>query len=418
MNRVKTSMVWVMVTVAVLSAETQEPAVAGAAAVAQDGGWELRVTPYVWAPSLSGDVGLKGASADVDLPISDLLQDLEMAGMLGMEVRKDRLGLLADGVYYRFTTEADTPGNFLKTIDTTIKFGMLDLAVAYRVVDVDRGWLDLLAGGRYMTVEVNLDLIPNYAAADSISGSVMDRTVESLQEQMELKADEIADKLADITEGLGQAAHDKISEALKDRAEQRADEIMGKIESIPPRQLESLKEALQEKLDSITDEQREALAEAVKEALDNRADEISGNVEAIREEIRNVAETLKLGASEEVKKKLEAAEKDLAAAIKKAMQAADRADPEGDRQWVDPYVGVRGRLNLTDAVYAAGRADIGGFGVGSDVAWQLFGGVGVQMTERVDLEAGWRHLAFDYDKDDVRLDLALSGFVASVTIAF
>jgi opacity protein-like surface antigen len=56
-------------------------------------------------------------------------------------------------------------------------------------------------------------------------------------------------------------------------------------------------------------------------------------------------------------------------------------------------------------------ADIGGFGVGSDLTWQLFGGVGYQCTRNVEVEAGWRYLAIDYDDDGMVFDATVSGLI-------
>src|SRR6185295_5140285 len=43
----------------------------------------------------------------------------------------------------------------------------------------------------------------------------------------------------------------------------------------------------------------------------------------------------------------------------------------GDKIWVDPMVGVVGRLNLDDEFALQIEADIGGFGLASDSDWQV-----------------------------------------------
>jgi hypothetical protein len=35
-------------------------------------GWEFRVTPYAWAPSVNGDVTVRGQTADIDMSFWDL----------------------------------------------------------------------------------------------------------------------------------------------------------------------------------------------------------------------------------------------------------------------------------------------------------------------------------------------------------
>ena len=35
-------------------------------------GWEFRVTPYAWAPSVNGDVTVRGQTVDIDMSFWDL----------------------------------------------------------------------------------------------------------------------------------------------------------------------------------------------------------------------------------------------------------------------------------------------------------------------------------------------------------
>jgi hypothetical protein len=66
-------------------------------------------------------------------------------------------------------------------------------------------------------------------------------------------------------------------------------------------------------------------------------------------------------------------------------------------RWVDPYIGIGGRYNLTKAFYLTGKADVGGFEVGSDVTVQAYGALGCQVTRSIYSELGYRYLYVDYD---------------------
>src|SRR5262245_66000517 len=35
-------------------------------------GWQFRLTPYAWAPSVNGDVTVRGQTVDVDMPFWDI----------------------------------------------------------------------------------------------------------------------------------------------------------------------------------------------------------------------------------------------------------------------------------------------------------------------------------------------------------
>ena len=68
--------------------------------------------------------------------------------------------------------------------------------------------------------------------------------------------------------------------------------------------------------------------------------------------------------------------------------------------WLDPIVGLDYRTALSDKWVFYGRADIGGFGVGSELTWQLGAYFGYKPSANWNLFGGYRHLAFDYESDD------------------
>ena len=67
--------------------------------------------------------------------------------------------------------------------------------------------------------------------------------------------------------------------------------------------------------------------------------------------------------------------------------------------WADPYIGVGGRYNLSKAFYLTGKADVGGFDVGSIITAQGYGGLGCDITRNIYAELGFRFLYYDYDSD-------------------
>lgn len=84
----------------------------------------------------------------------------------------------------------------------------------------------------------------------------------------------------------------------------------------------------------------------------------------------------------------------------------------GSDAWFDPIVGLDYRRTLSDNWQFYGRGDIGGFGVGSDLTWQLAGYFGYKPSENWNLFAGYRHIDFDYKSDNEKkffYDIAISG---------
>jgi hypothetical protein len=90
----------------------------------------------------------------------------------------------------------------------------------------------------------------------------------------------------------------------------------------------------------------------------------------------------------------------------------------GSEDWWDPFVGFNVRAPLGAKWSFRGRADIGGFGVGSDLTWQLEALFEWQMSERSSLVLGYRAIDIDYDKDGFVYDVLTQGPQAGVAFRF
>ena len=91
---------------------------------------------------------------------------------------------------------------------------------------------------------------------------------------------------------------------------------------------------------------------------------------------------------------------------------------DGSETWVDPYVGVLGRTRISESISLVGKGDIGGFGVGSDLTWQLYGGVEFQISRSCYLGVGYHYLSVDYSSGGFTYDLATSGPQIEMGFAF
>lgn len=90
----------------------------------------------------------------------------------------------------------------------------------------------------------------------------------------------------------------------------------------------------------------------------------------------------------------------------------------GAKSWVDPYVGVRAQRPIAERWTLVGYADVGGFGVGSELAWQATAEVNYEFSTAIAGKFGYRYLTVDYDKDGFRYDMANSGLYLGVGIRF
>lgn len=77
-------------------------------------------------------------------------------------------------------------------------------------------------------------------------------------------------------------------------------------------------------------------------------------------------------------------------------ETARNISQSGSKEWIDPFVGLRTRIQLTKDLMLVLRGDIGGFDVGSRFTWNVSGYLGYSVSEMVSLWAGYRALGVDY----------------------
>lgn len=153
-------------------------ALAPGAASAQESaaGWQFSVMPYVWLPGLKADVKYGppsggSASANVSADESDLLSSLEMAFMIAGEARKGRWLVATDYMYLDLGKQDSkvksidfNPGNGPVNVSTSQIGGSAEssftgsiwsLVGGYSAISTPAASLDLIAGFRYMDLEVS-----------------------------------------------------------------------------------------------------------------------------------------------------------------------------------------------------------------------------------------------------------------------
>ena len=86
--------------------------------------------------------------------------------------------------------------------------------------------------------------------------------------------------------------------------------------------------------------------------------------------------------------------------------------------WADPVVGMRAFVRLTDQFSLQAQADVGGFGVGSDLTWQALATFNYAFTDHMSASVGYKILHVDYDSGGHVFDTTLSGPVLGFTYRF
>ena len=92
------------------------------------------------------------------------------------------------------------------------------------------------------------------------------------------------------------------------------------------------------------------------------------------------------------------------------------------KTWFDPLIGVRLTVPNTGKWLAAFRGDIGGFGIGSDLSWQLAPMVGYRFSRVISSQLSYRVLFVDYqdgtDREEFRYQVTTFGPQLGLSFAF
>jgi len=84
--------------------------------------------------------------------------------------------------------------------------------------------------------------------------------------------------------------------------------------------------------------------------------------------------------------------------------------------WVDPIVGARMRIGLTQRLSLIGYGDVGG--LTEHHSWQVLGTLNYQLNDHLFVSAGYRHMTIDLNDGRSAIDVDLSGPLLGVTWQF
>ena len=159
------------------------PAVAAdLAPLPETGEWRFTIAPYAWGVGLSGDVGLFGRGpVEIDIPFSDIIQDLNIAAMAAGEAHNGTWGVFVDMNYTSLSSGGSTSrvlerlpatADVKAEVDVTEFIGTI--MGQWRAIDSDQATLDVMAGGRYWNVENDVN-VKATITGDEAAGIVLSR---------------------------------------------------------------------------------------------------------------------------------------------------------------------------------------------------------------------------------------------------
>jgi hypothetical protein len=125
----------------------------GATGFAQQPQWNWSITPYAWLAGMDGDTGVGAMVAPVDLSPGDVISNLDIAAMMGVDVNNGTWGVLSDFFYVDLSDNANTP---VGRIHADVEQWVINVAPYYRAIAQDNLVLDVGVGGRYMDTDVDI----------------------------------------------------------------------------------------------------------------------------------------------------------------------------------------------------------------------------------------------------------------------
>jgi hypothetical protein len=95
---------------------------------------------------------------------------------------------------------------------------------------------------------------------------------------------------------------------------------------------------------------------------------------------------------------------------------------DASKSWIDPFVGAHVVAPLSQLWWLGVHGDVGGFGVGSELAWQAYADIGWKASELVSVILGYRVIDMDYEDGSgleyFHYDLQIAGPQLGVAFRF
>ena len=348
--------------------------------------WQFMIATPGFMAGLDGTVGVNGVDADVDVGFDKILENLDMVFAVRAEASKGRFGIYGELIYLSMSDGAQLQDRLVNNTRVQVDEYLADAGLRWRLIEKPKFSLDLVAGTRYTNLYQRLDLTGNTPV--------------------------IAATSEQFVTNISGVLRDRLNNAITDSG------FVGQVDNAISARITNQLVA------NLRDNQRSPSI-PIAPLAGRHPEAVGGVVEGIvrAEEARLRVEIDALGL---VGAAREAAVQQRVAAAQTAI--AQRIATELNRQlnrsftqadfWFDPYIGLRGRYDFSKVFYTAARAEIGGFGVGSSLMWQVEAAIGCNLTRSIFTEIGYRALSFDYEGNGLTFDTITHGPQITTGIRF
>jgi hypothetical protein len=353
--------------------------------ITQSEPWQFTIAAPGWMAGMDGTIGVRGVNADIDIGFDEILQHLDMIFSARAVAQKGPFGIYSEVFYIGLSDGAQVSG-LIDNASAKVGLTLVDGGLSWRLINQPRWSLDFAAGTHYTNVYEQLTLNPNPVAIDRASQQFVDDIANDLRDRLDQDISQ-SEFLKILKSTVAEHIANRIGNAL-DRFQNRPNIPIGPLGG-----------RIREEVAQVV----ERLIEAKQTALRVRIDALHLRGAARRAAVSRMVNAAKMQIADQ-----------LASVLNRKL---DRSISRDDF-WFDPYVGLRTRYNFNKTFYTAVRGEIGGFGVGADLMWEVEGVIGINLTRSIFTEVGYRALGADFEENDFLFDVVTHGPQITTGITF
>jgi hypothetical protein len=105
--------------------------------ITQSEPWQFTIAAPGWLASMNGTIGVRGINADIDVPVDEVLQHLDMIFAMRAEAQKGPFGIFGEVIYMGLSDVTQING-LINNIHETVDLTYVDGALSWRLVNQPR----------------------------------------------------------------------------------------------------------------------------------------------------------------------------------------------------------------------------------------------------------------------------------------
>src|SRR5260370_10458973 len=175
--------------------------------------WQFTIAAPGWLASTTGTIGVRGVNADIDIPVTEVVQHLDMIFAARAEAQKGPFGIYGEVIYIGLSDGAQING-LINNIHEQVNMTLVDGALSWRLINQPRWSLDFAAGTHYTNVYERLTLNGDVVAIHQASVRFVDDVAADLRERLDRDISQGEFRTA-LEESIRSVITDRIGERLE-----------------------------------------------------------------------------------------------------------------------------------------------------------------------------------------------------------